>query len=244
MTTIKGQLEPFYETGTEGVIWSMYGDGECGECGDDYDALQSLNDGDYLTIFDPIDTTKVVWEGNIDLEYETNYRPYPMNPDYGQQCVLGHWVHGIQRDVNPEQWASWFFNHYKAEYTEGEVGRLYRCKGSTITGYNWDGNWPSPEVANALGDLIIKFKNSKYYKYKDVDYDTYRAFIQAKSRGKYFSKNIKDKFVTEIMTLSKPPTKTPSTAPTTTNDAWPWPTGKPHGADVPSAWPFPVYDKP
>jgi len=219
MTSIKGKLEPFFETGTEGVIWSVYEDGKEG-----YDALQCLDEGDYLTIFDPADLTKIVWEGNIDLEYERNYHPFPMNPQYGQQAIMGMWVHGIQRDVEPDDWGTWFFKYYPCELIKSEIGRLYRCKSSTIEGHRWAGKgsrWSKePKVS---GDLILKFKNSGYYRYKDVDHDTYWGFEEAESKGKYFSANIKNKFVTEKI---KPP--------------------KPliHGSDVPNAWPFPTYAKP
>ena len=92
MNVIRGVLDPFFETGTEGVIWSVYEDGRTG-----YDGLNCLADGDYLRIFDKEDPTKVVWEGIIDLEWERNYRKYPLNPKYGQQEVGGFWVHGIQK---------------------------------------------------------------------------------------------------------------------------------------------------
>jgi len=112
---VKGKLDPFFETGTEGVLWSVYEDGKEG-----YDGLHVLKKDDYLTIFDPEDNTKVIWEGNIDLEYKRNYHPYPMNPEYGQQAVHGMWVHGFQVDVVPEDWGTWFFKHYPAEYTKRE----------------------------------------------------------------------------------------------------------------------------
>jgi len=115
MLPIKGKLDPFFETGTEGVIWAVYDDTKEG-----YAGLNCLTRGDYLTIFDPEDTNKVIWEGNIDLEYERNYHPYPMNPQYGQQAIGGFWVHGIQRGVDPDTWGKWFFKHYPAEVIKSE----------------------------------------------------------------------------------------------------------------------------
>ena len=110
MTSIKGTLQAFSETGTEGIIWSIYEDGREG-----YDGLNGLHGGDHLTIFHPGNPGIVIWEGNIDLEYERNYHPYPMNPQYGQQAIQGMWVHGIQRDVDPDTWGNWFFKEYPAE---------------------------------------------------------------------------------------------------------------------------------
>lgn len=110
MTIIKGKLDPFFETGTEGIIWSVYEDGKTG-----YDGLNCLKDGDFLRIFDIDNPSKVIWEGIIDLEWERNYRNYPRNPEYGQQEIGGFWVRGIQSTVTPEQWAQWFFKEYPAE---------------------------------------------------------------------------------------------------------------------------------
>ena len=115
MVPIKGKLEAFFETGTEGVIWSV-----CEDEKEGYDSLHCLKNGDNLTIFHPENPGIVICTGEIDLEYERNYRPYPMNPQYGQQAVHGMWVHGFQRDVVPEDWGTWFFKHYPAEYTKRE----------------------------------------------------------------------------------------------------------------------------
>ena len=238
MTTIKGKLEPFSETGTEGVVWSFHEDGVQG-----YDGLNCLHQGDYLTIFDPADPTKVVWEGNIDLEFERNYQKFPNNPEYGQQAIMGLWVHGIQRNVEPDDWGIWFFHEYPAELIKSEVGHLYRCNSSTISGYRWHGKGSSYNDIRDAADLIVKFKNGGIYKYKDVDYDTYSGFEYAESRGKYLAAKIKNKFVTEKIDL-------PKSDRYSTNRPKPWvfPTnethGKIHGEDVRNAWPFPTYKKP
>ena len=228
MNTIKGKLDPFFETGTEGVIWSLYEDGKEG-----YDALVILDQGDYLTIFDPEDSTKVVWEGNIDLEYERNYHPYPMNPKYGQQAVMGYWVHGIQRDVEPDDWGIWFFKAYPGEVIKSEIGRLYRCKSSTIAGHRWTGDRSSTDI----GDLILKFKNGGYYKYKDVDSDTYNKFASSESLGKYHAKHIKNVFEAERLDLPRP-------AKYSTNKPKPWKKYPDDPVSNDGAYPFPTYNKP
>jgi hypothetical protein len=199
MTAIIGKLDPFSETGTEGVIWSLHENGKEG-----YDGLHCLGEGDHLTVYDPVDNTKVVWQGNIDLEYERNYRPFPMNPEYGQQEVGGMWVHGIQRTVTPEDWGTWFYKQYPAELVKCEIGRLWPCEGSsTILGQAWDGKGSVWNGIHDKGDLIVKFKNSGYYRYKDVDSDTYWEFHDAPSKGKYHATNIKNKFVVEKIELPK-----------------------------------------
>jgi len=110
MSIIKGTLDPFFETGTEGIIWSVYETGKTG-----YDGLNCLENGDYLKIFDINNPILLIWEGIIDLEWERNYRKYPNNLEYGQQEIGGFWVRGIQSNVTPTQWKNWFFAGNPAE---------------------------------------------------------------------------------------------------------------------------------
>jgi hypothetical protein len=105
--SIYGRLEAFFETGTEGVVWSLHNPILPG-----YYGLVPLNDGDHLSVFD--DSGNVIWQGVIKLEYERNYQQYPLNPSHGQQSIFGCWVHGFQSDVDPETWAAWFFDGYRA----------------------------------------------------------------------------------------------------------------------------------
>ncbi len=107
---VRGVLEPFFETGTEGVIWSVYDTSITNDEGKwTYDGLYCLQDGDKLTVYEP-DGTTVRWQGTVKLEYKRNWQPYPGNPQYGQQAVLGYWVHGLQEDLPPEAWAQMFFD--------------------------------------------------------------------------------------------------------------------------------------
>ena len=57
-----GALDPFSETGTEGVIWAL---DEFGKNG--YDALNILQDGDKLTVYKNVRDGEVEWEGAIDV---------------------------------------------------------------------------------------------------------------------------------------------------------------------------------
>lgn len=194
---IKGKLDAYFETGTEGVIWSLLEQGKEG-----YHGLNCLEDGDYLTILDH--DNNVIWEGNIDFEYERNYIPFPSNPSYGQQCVRGLWVHGIQKDVDPETWADWFLEGRSALLIKAGFGKLHRCKSSTIVGHCWSGRGSPWNSIKDHGDLIIKFKNSGFYRYKNVDSDTYWAFESAESMGKYFAQFIKNKFEVEKLEMARP----------------------------------------
>jgi O-acetyl-ADP-ribose deacetylase (regulator of RNase III) len=97
-----GVLYAYFETGTEGVFWSLEQVPFKGHAG-----LHVLEDGDELTVYRADGSIR--WQGTVDLEYETGYRPYPGNPQYGQQCVFGMWVHGNQRGMDPKKWAALFF---------------------------------------------------------------------------------------------------------------------------------------
>jgi hypothetical protein len=213
MNIIKGTLDPFAETGTEGIIWSLIDETKSG-----YDGLFILDNGDYLVVLDPEDSSKIVWEGHIDLEYDRNLTPYPMNPQYSQQAIQGCWVHGIQTDVDPDDWGTWFFKQYPAKLVKCGVGHLYEVRGSSlISGYTWSEKKFPHAVSNGLGYLLIKFKNGTYYEYKDVPESIFGEFAEAESKGSYFSKKIKNKYVCERIEIETPNMTDPLDSP------WPWP---------------------
>ncbi|GEM_PF-1069090 len=97
----EGELIDFFETGTEGVIWMLEDERRFGR-----EALESICEGDHLTILDQLG--KVLWRGIIRCDNRVGWRRYPMNPQYGQQCALGRWVHWIQRGFKPDDWARYF----------------------------------------------------------------------------------------------------------------------------------------
>jgi len=61
------------------------------------------------------------------------------------------------------------------------------------------------EVGYGLGTLTIKFKNGTAYGYNDVPEKVYKDLLIAKSKGKYFAANIKNKYYT--MKMGSPVTK-------------------------------------
>lgn len=107
-------LEAFFETGTEGIIWSI--------CTEDqgYDGLFGLKDGDELIVYSS-DKKVIIWKGIVQLEYERLYEPYPLNPQYGQQLICNRWVHGFQIGLEPHVWAKWFFSELPAAMTRNET---------------------------------------------------------------------------------------------------------------------------
>lgn len=110
---VRGFLFACFETGTEGVIWSLLDHGLPG-----YDSLRPLRDGDELRVLD--DAGGTLWEGVVRLDRTTGrLRRYP-GGELVQQAVLGYWVHGLQEGMDPEAWARMFFEERRAVL--GEVG--------------------------------------------------------------------------------------------------------------------------
>lgn len=61
-TVLYGALDPFAETGTEGVIWSVHEYGKRS-----YDGLNCLENGDKLTVYSCVRDGAVEWEGPVDF---------------------------------------------------------------------------------------------------------------------------------------------------------------------------------
>ncbi|MEY4723515.1 MAG: hypothetical protein RLZZ324_1028 [Candidatus Parcubacteria bacterium] len=103
-----GVLEGFFETGTEGVIWMLYETAKIDADGKrPYDGLQLIEDFDRLVI--RAEDGHTLFDEEIMLDWKAGYRPFPMNPEHGQQCALGFWIHGVQRGWEPDAWARFFF---------------------------------------------------------------------------------------------------------------------------------------
>ena len=68
-STIKGVLEPFAETGTEGIVWSVQDEAHISADGKwDLTGLNTLQDGDFLRVFNNAARKDVLWEGEIKLK--------------------------------------------------------------------------------------------------------------------------------------------------------------------------------
>lgn len=61
--SIHGALEPFFETGTEGVIWALHEYGTEG-----YNGLNILEDGDDLRVYDTVTDGNIEWQGRVSFE--------------------------------------------------------------------------------------------------------------------------------------------------------------------------------
>jgi hypothetical protein len=107
---IFGELDPFWETGTEGVLWSV----RCPYL-PSYDGDFILKNGDFLTVLN--DDCSVLWAGKIKYEYRRNFVLFPNQKDFpggGQQSVGNYWVHGLQKNLDPDTWADMFFARKQA----------------------------------------------------------------------------------------------------------------------------------
>jgi hypothetical protein len=114
---IDGTLEAFFETGTEGIWWSVYENGKEG-----YDGLNTIESGDWLTVKNL--EGKILFRGLIQRDNFSGWTRYPMNPDCGQPAALGRWIHWTQAGWQPNDWAKLFFEvkDYKGtELASGET---------------------------------------------------------------------------------------------------------------------------
>jgi len=95
-----GTLHFYFETGTEGGFWAFEEEGRQGG----YDGLHLLQTGDSLVIYDIVDREKVVWQGEIELDFFPSF----------EIPIGGMWVHSLQVGVKRELWGSWFFSENPA----------------------------------------------------------------------------------------------------------------------------------
>lgn len=103
---MKGVLELFSETGTEGGFWAFQDEAFIKD-NDHWDiaGLHILEDGDQLTIFDKDNPEKILWEGVIKL------KRFPVFTEH----VFGLWIHSDQEGVRREIWGIYFMENYPAE---------------------------------------------------------------------------------------------------------------------------------
>lgn len=104
MRILKGRLEAFSEQGSEGTHWSFHEDGKQG-----YDGLRPLEAGDVLRIFNDAARRDEILKVVVDFDYESHKKPLPLAPQITLQRLdaIGT-VHGVQKGVDADFWASLF----------------------------------------------------------------------------------------------------------------------------------------
>jgi len=98
---VDGLLGEYFATGTEGLQWIIEDFDGLG-----FEKLHWIEAGDHLTIQDRLGLK--LWSGEIKCDRKAGWKPYPMNPKYGQPCALGYWIHWTQKGFKPEKWAQLF----------------------------------------------------------------------------------------------------------------------------------------
>jgi hypothetical protein len=82
--TVFGALEAFMETGTEGPIWMLKEYGKNG-----YEALEEMNDGDILTIYNCVFDGEIDWHGRLSFGTDS---PFSATLD-----ETSNWTHQVMR---------------------------------------------------------------------------------------------------------------------------------------------------
>ncbi|MEK7478571.1 MAG: hypothetical protein AAB626_01440 [Patescibacteria group bacterium] len=104
---IRGVLDPFWESGTEGMIWSI----DNGKDKKGYDGLYCIHTGDHLTIYG--EKGEIIFKGKIFQDTMAGWTEYPRNPGNGQPLALGCWIHWTQIGWKPDDWARLFLRGKK-----------------------------------------------------------------------------------------------------------------------------------
>lgn len=114
MKTLTGQLHLLYETGMESTFWAFFDDHNKG-----YDALHLLKNNDHLIVYNA-DKSQILFEGLINLDYESNKEAVIFNPQYFWQRIDDTTVSGVQKDYDTHSWMQLFLQELPAKITLGE----------------------------------------------------------------------------------------------------------------------------
>lgn len=105
---IEGVLEPFYETGLEGTLWSVHEDGKQG-----YEGLNPIKSGHVLTVFNDAARQDVLWQGVVDLELDSGEQSKILKANK-YPGRLGPWGYGLPKNIHPYDWVEMFYEEKPA----------------------------------------------------------------------------------------------------------------------------------
>ena len=103
-SALEGYLYAFSDQGTEGTHWTFIEDDGVKPV-----QMHAINNGDLLRVFNDKSKREVIFEGTIDLDLEVNKKPNWLMPSWILQQIDGiGTVHGIQKEMNPDDWGKMF----------------------------------------------------------------------------------------------------------------------------------------
>lgn len=86
-----------------------------------YEGLHVLKNGDHLRVFDKDDPTKLIWEGDIQLDPVGLFQEHAYN----------FWIHADQHGQDREAWAALFLEEHPCEVTNLESRAIESTDGDT-----------------------------------------------------------------------------------------------------------------
>lgn len=122
MKTIKGKAYGYFETGTEGTIWSLQQDMPLSKEGFmSHEAFIYLKPRDLITLSIK---DRVIFSGYVEYAYSWSlpanmahyYKKYYEGSKHGQICLGGFWVHSLPLNVDLAHWYQAFFDNEDGRY--------------------------------------------------------------------------------------------------------------------------------
>ena len=101
---LEGVCTFYTETGTEGGYWAFMDSKNLYS----NEGLLILENGDFLTIYDPNNKDKVVWSGEINLQQYNLFT----------EAAYGYWIHADQIGIERETWTEYFLKEYPARLSK------------------------------------------------------------------------------------------------------------------------------
>lgn len=121
---VSGVALGYFETGTEGMVWTVFTDeplpGRSTDAPDFYRRLLVVDPGDHMRITSPAGDI-VLFDGVIEPDSKIGWTEYPRNPGHGQPVAFGCWIHWTQTGWDAETWAALFLWQLPAILTKGLV---------------------------------------------------------------------------------------------------------------------------
>lgn len=106
LRVIHGRLEPFSDFGSEGTIWCVYDNADRS-----MEGIRPIEPGDLLTVFTDAQCNDILWEGTVQLDFDTHKEPLSLAPHIQPQRLDRMSVHGVPVNIAIDQWLAMFREH-------------------------------------------------------------------------------------------------------------------------------------